>query len=116
LIDEDVEVQRLAQFGLPDLASELSSREVWDGEERIGRLTPDTMEAVAIGREGTKHLVRALQAARRYIYAAGDMEAIEQYVIRELPDATVTHRGSLLRVDLNAESYRILAHERVITT
>jgi len=116
LIDEDVEVQRLAQFGLPDLAGELSSREVWDGDERIGRLNPDTMEAVAIGPKGTKHLNRALQAARRYVYAAGDIEAIELYVIRELPDATVTHHGDLLRVDLNAESYRVLAHERTITT
>ncbi|MGA9597823.1 MAG: glycosyltransferase [Acidimicrobiia bacterium] len=116
LIDEDVEVQRLAQFGLPDLASELASREVWDGEGRIGQLNPDTMEAVAIGPQGTRHLVRALQAARRYIYAAGEIEVIEQYVIRELPDATVTHHDGLLRVDLNAESYRILAHERVITT
>ena len=116
LIDEDVEVQRLAQFGLPDLADELSSREVWDGAERIGRLNADTMEAVAIGPDGTEHLTRALQAARRYIYAAGDIEAIEQYVTRELPDATCTHHGELLRVDLNAESYRVLAHERTITT
>jgi glycosyltransferase involved in cell wall biosynthesis len=116
LIDEDVEVQRLAQFGLPNLATELSSREVWDGVERIGRLNADIMEAVAIGPEGTRHLNRALQTARRYIYAAGDIEAIEQYVVRELPDATVTHHGDLLRVDLNAESYRVLAHERTITT
>jgi hypothetical protein len=116
LIDDDVEVQRLAQFGLPDLAAELASREVWDGDERISRLNPDTMEAVAIGPAGTRHLTRALQAARRYIYAAGDIEAIEQYVTRELPDATCTRHGELLRVDLNAESYRILAHERTITT
>jgi hypothetical protein len=116
LIDEDVELQRLAQFGLPGLADELASREVWDGEERIGRLNPDTMEAVAIGPEGTKHLNRALQAARRYIYAAGDISVIEQYAVRELPDATITHHGDILRVDLNAESYRVLAHERTITT
>jgi hypothetical protein len=116
LIDGDVEVQRLAQFGLPGLAGELSSREVWDGDGQIGRLNPDTMEAIVIGPQGTRHLVRALQAARRYIYAAGEHEAIEQYVIRELPDATVTRHDGLLRVDLNAESYRVLAHERVITT
>ena len=53
LIDEDVEVQRLAQFGLPDLAAELPSREIWDGAERIERLNPDTMEAVVIGPDGT---------------------------------------------------------------
>jgi len=116
LIDEDVEVQRLAQFDLPDLADELASREVWDGDERIARLNPDTMEAVAIGPAGTAHLDRALQSARRYIYAAGDIEAIEKYVARKLPDATPTRHGDLLRVDLNAESYRILAHEREITT
>jgi len=116
LINEDVEVQRLAQFDLPDLADELASREVWDGAERIDRLNPDTMEAVAIGQAGTKHLERALQAARRYIYAAGDVEAIEAYVSRELPDATCTRHGELLHVDLNAESYRILAHEQEITT
>ncbi|MDJ0663508.1 MAG: glycosyltransferase [Acidimicrobiia bacterium] len=116
LIDDDVEVQRLAQFGLPELAAELYSREVWDGAERIDRLHPDTMEAVAIGPTGTPHLERALQAARRYIYAAGDIAAIEEYVARELPKATATRHGDLLRVDLNAESYRILPHERTITT
>jgi hypothetical protein len=116
LIHDDVEVQRLAQFGLPDLARELSSREVWDGDERINRLNPDTMEAVAIGPDGTRHLNRALQAARRYVYAAGDIEAIQQYVARELPEATYDIHEGLLRVDLNAESYRVLAHERTITT
>jgi hypothetical protein len=116
LIDEDVEVQRLAQFGLPDLSGELASREVWDGEERLDRLSPETVEAVAVGPAGTKHLDRALRAARRYIYAAGDIEPIERYVTRELPDATCSHHGDLLRVDLNAESYRIMPHERSITT
>jgi hypothetical protein len=116
LIDDDVEVQRLAQFGLPDLAAELASREVWDGDERIERLKPDSMEAVAIGPAGTPHLTRALQAARRYIYAAGDIAAIESYVHRELPEATCTMQEGLLRVDLNAESYRVLPHERTITT
>jgi hypothetical protein len=116
LVDNDVEVQRLAQFGLPDLASELRSREVWNGEERIAQLRPDTMEAVAIGPEGTRHLDRALQSARRYIYAAGSIDAIEKYVHRELPDAICSHHAELLRVDLNAESYRILPHERTITT
>ncbi len=116
LVDVDVEVQRLAQFGCPDLAAELASREVWDGEERIDRLGPETVEAVVIGSAGTKHLNRALHAARRYIYAAGDIEPIEKYVKRELPDATYSYHGELLRVDLNAESYRIMPHERSITT
>lgn len=116
LVDQDVEVQRLAQFGVPDLAAELASREVWDGEERIDRLGPETVEAVVIGPSGTKHLNRALLAARRYIYAAGDIEPIKKYVARELPDATCSNHGELLRVDLNAESYRIMPHERSITT
>ncbi len=116
LIDVDVEVQRLAQFDLPDLAGELVSREVWDGQALIDRLNPHTMEAVVIGPAGTQHLDRALAAARRYIYAAGDIAAIKEYAARELPDATVTHHGELIRVDLNAESYRVLAHEREITT
>jgi hypothetical protein len=116
LIDDDVEVQRLAQFGLPGLAEELRSREVWDGAARIERLGPDTMEAVAIGPQGTEHLTRALHAARRYIYAAGQIDAIEDWVAEYAPQATATHRGELLHVDLNAESYRILDHERTITT
>jgi hypothetical protein len=116
LVDQDVEVQRLAQFGLPELAAELSSREVWNGEERIDRLSPETVEAVVIGPDGTKHMNRALQAARRYVYAAGDIAPIEKYVARELPDATCTYHDGLLRVDLNAESYRIMPHERSITT
>ena len=116
LIDNDVEVQRLAQFGLPALADELTSRELWDGEQQLERLHPDTMEAVVIGPEGTEHLTRALQAARRYIYAAGQLEEIEAYAAQELPKATCTRHGDLLRVDLNAESYRVLPHERTITT
>ncbi|MCP4968370.1 MAG: glycosyltransferase family 1 protein [bacterium] len=116
LIDRDVEVQRLAQFGLPDLAGELLSREVWDGNLRIERLKAGSVEAVAIGPEGTRHLARALQAARRYIYAAGDTDAVASYVLRELPDAICTRHGDLLRVDLNADSYRIMPHERSITT
>jgi hypothetical protein len=116
LIDQDVEVQRLAQFGLPDLAMELLSREIWDGDLRIERLKAGSVEAVAIGPGGTRHLNRALQAARRYIYAASDIDAIASYVLRELPDATCSRHGDLLRVDLNADSYRIMAHERSITT
>ena len=116
LIERDVEVQRLAQFGLPDLAAELLSREVWDGDLRIERLKAGSVEAIAIGTGGTRHLNRALQAARRYIYAAGDIDAIASYVRRELPDASCVGHGDLLRVDLNAESYRIMPHERSITT
>jgi hypothetical protein len=116
LIDGDVEVQRLAQFGLPDLGDELRCREIWDGEERIDRLSPETVEAVAIGPDGTAHLNRALAAARRYIYAAGDIDPIVKYVHREMPEATCTRHEDLLRVDLNAESYRIMPHERSITT
>lgn len=116
LIDNDVEVQRLAQFGMPDLADELASREIWDGDERIQRLQPATVEAVVIGPNGTGHLVAALQAARRYIYAAGDIDAIRDYVAEELPEATITDHDNLIRVDLNAESYRIMPHERSITT
>ena len=116
LIDADVEVQRIAQFGLPDLSDQLRDREILDGHERLERLGPGTVGAVAIGPSGTQHLERALRAARRYIYAAGDTENIRDFVTRELPDATCTHHGELLRVDLNAESYRILSHERSITT
>ena len=116
LIDGDVEVQRLAQFGLPGLAQELRSREVWDGAERIDRLGPDTMEAVVIGPEGTEHLGRALHSARRYIYAAGQIEDVQKWIATQAPQATASHHGELLRVDLNAESYRILDHEREITT
>lgn len=116
LIDRDVEVQRIAQFGLPDLSGQLRDREILDGDERLDRLGPGTVGAVAIGRSGALDLERALRAARRYIYAAGDIENIQDFVSRELPDATCTNHGELLRVDLNAESYRILSHERSITT
>ncbi len=116
LIDDDVEVQRLATFGLPDLAAELPTREVWDGEQRLGRLRPGTMEAIAIGSGGASDLERALQAARRFIYASGQVDAVSRWVTRERPDATLHHRDGLLRVDLNAESYRVLPHERKATT
>lgn len=116
LIDDDVEVQRIAGFGLPDLATELPTREVWDGEQRLARLDPGTMEAIAIGPGGASDLSRALAAARRFIYASGQVAAVSDFVTRERPDATLQHRDGLLRVDLNAESYRVLPHEREATT
>ncbi|MGD2052431.1 MAG: glycosyltransferase [Acidimicrobiia bacterium] len=116
LIDDDVEVQRIAGFGLPDLATELPTREVWDGEQRLARLAPGTMEAIAIGPGGASDLPRALAAARRFIYASGQVAAVSDFVTREHPDATLQHRDGLLRVDLNAESYRVLPHERDATT
>jgi len=116
LIDEDVEVQRLAVFGLPELAAELSTREIWDGEKRLERLRPGTMEAIAIGPGGASDPERALGTARRFIYASGAFDAVERFVEREHPQATVLRRDGLLRVDLNADSYRILPHEREATT
>jgi hypothetical protein len=116
LIDDDVEVQRLAAFGVPDLATELPTREIWDGEERLERLHPATMEAIVVGPGGASDLDRALAAARRFIYASGAIEAVARFVGRERPEATVLHRDGLLRADLNAESYRVLPHEREATT
>jgi len=64
VIDGDVEVQQIAQFGLAGLAGELPSRAVWDGAEIIDRLLPGRMEAIALGTP-TRHVGRAVAAAKK---------------------------------------------------
>lgn len=106
LIDEDVEVQRLIHDGVAGLAGELPDREVWDLSERSDRLSPRSMDAVVITRDES---VREdlLATARRYVYTAGNVSGINEYLGMHHPDALVEFRGRFSRIDLMANSYRL---------
>lgn len=108
LIDEDVDVHRVAAFGLPHLVGELPTREVWDGERILERLDPNTMEAVAVGVAGRRHLMRALRAARKFAYVEGNGDAVDAFLAQDAPHAGVTSVGPVRRIDFLAASYRIL--------
>jgi Glycosyl transferases group 1 len=112
-IDEDVEVQRVAQLNAPELAGQLQDREVWDAAllDR-SRLGPGKMEAIALRtRDVTEH-EDLIQAARRYIYIDGGTHGLDDYLRTHAPQAEIGQRGSITRVDLMAQSYRIMPFER----
>lgn len=114
LIDADAEVQRVAHVGAPELPDELQSRQVFDALElEADRMAPEKMETVAIRGDDVTHLTDVLRAARRYLYFDGAARGLEAFLVEEHPDAVVDRHGNLTRVDLLAESYRILPHEVV---
>lgn len=111
LVDSDVEVNRVAVFGMPGLGAELRTREIWDGEEMLHRLGAGGVEAVVFGPNPTSHFDVAVRAARRYVYAAAHQDDVRSYFETERPIAEFHQHGDLLRVDLWAESYRIESPE-----
>jgi hypothetical protein len=111
-IDLDVEVQRVAQLGAPDLVEQLPDREVWDAESLAReRLGAGKMETVAVRRDDLSRLDDLLLAARRYIYVEGAGVGLAEFLERHAPQAVVEHRGDVARVDLLAPSYRIMPFE-----
>jgi Glycosyl transferases group 1 len=106
LIDRDVEVQRVLQIGLDDLAQWLPDREIWSLDGRNGRLEPGSMDAVAISSGDTADRAEALLCARRYIYATRVPSGLEEFVTRHHPQARFDGHEGLVRIDLMAESYR----------
>lgn len=100
LVSEDVDIQRLAAFGLSDMASELPLHEVWDGDEIVDRLHPASIDAVAIGPDGSHHLEAAIRAAHRFVYAVGPASSVERAVSSLRPGSTITRVGHLLRIDV----------------
>ncbi len=111
-IDVDVEVQRVAQLGAPELAAQLPDREVWDAsalDER--RLGSGTMETIAVRSDDLTGLDDLLLAARRYIYVEGAGRGLQSFIDRHAPGALIEHRGLVTRVDLLAPSYRIMPFE-----
>lgn len=112
LVDRDVEVQRVAQKGAPELAAMLPGREVWDaGTLRADRLAQGKMESIAIrGDDVTDHR-DFLRSARRYIYVEGAARGLQSFIDQEAPQARVTLHGEVTRVDLMAPSYRIMDFE-----
>ena len=114
LIDRDVEVQRVAQIGAPELADELTDRQVFDAIAlEPARMAPGKMETVALAAEDVSDFHHILLAARRYLYFAGAAKGLAEFLAGYHPEALVEHFGDLIRVDLLAESYRVLPHELV---
>lgn len=114
LIDRDAEVQRVAHIGCPELWEELPSRQVFDAETlEAERLAPQKMETVAIRADDVSGYRDVMRAARRYLYFEGKAAGLEEYLAEEQPQAQVERSGDLIRVDLLAESYRVLPHEIV---
>ncbi len=112
VIDRDVEVQRVAQLGAPELTTQLRSREIWDAATLSpNRLEPAKMETVAIRGDDLAGLDDLLRSARRYIYVEGRAEGLTDFLDREAPQASVEERDGVLRVDLMAPSYRIMPFE-----
>ena len=108
LVSEDVDIQRLAAFGLSDMASELPLHEVRDGDEIVDRLHPASIDAVAIGPDGSHHLEAAIRAAHRFVYAVGPASSVERAVSSLRPGfddhtsgpfASYRRRGSLAERD-----------------
>ena len=111
-IAQDVEVQRVAQFGAPELAEQLPDREVWEAESLDPRrLGPGKMETVAIRADNTNGLEELLRAARRYIYVDAQTDGLQVFIDGECPGAIMERRGPVTRVDLMAPSYRIMPFE-----
>ena len=112
LIDRDVEVQRVAQVGAPELVMDLPDREIWDtatlGTERLG---PGKMETVAIRAEDITGFEDVLRSARRYWYIDGAGRGLRRFLDSEAPDALVEEHQGMTRVDLMAPSYRIMPFE-----
>lgn len=107
-IDHDVEVQRVAHIGAPELVSELLDREVMDAETLAPhRLAPGKMESIAVRADDVSDRLDVIRAARRYVYVEGEGRGLSEYLAAEQPQAEVTTRGQVTRVDLKAPSYRI---------
>lgn len=117
LIDRDVEVQRVAHIDAPDLWEDLPDRQVFDARSlEPARLAPGKMETVAIRADDVSSLTPTLLAARRYLYVEGRGEGLDAFLGDNHPEAQVERNGSLTRVDLLAESYRVLPHEIIDDT
>jgi hypothetical protein len=112
MIDLDAEVQRIAQFGAPELADQLPDREVWDAVGvDAARLGPGRMEAVALRSDDVSGLEELIGAARRYVYIDGAAAGLEDVLDEIAPQAVIRRDDGLTRVDLMAPSYRIMPFE-----
>ncbi len=113
LIRRDAEVQKVVQFGAPELADELPDREVWEATEiQPHRLRPRNLEAAAVRSGGEVELMeKVLTSARRYIYVDGDVDGIDEFLTQHHPEAILTEHGTARRFDLLAEAYRVMPHE-----
>ncbi|MET0566975.1 MAG: glycosyltransferase [Acidimicrobiia bacterium] len=115
LIRRDAEVQKVVEFGAPELVGALPDREIWGATEiSRHRLRPRNLEAAAVRQGGDPDLMeKVLASARRYIYVDGPFDGLDEFVEAQHPNAVVSQHGSARRYDLMAEAYRIMPHEVV---
>jgi len=112
VIDRDVEVQRIAQWNVPDLADQLPDREVWNAKALAPeRLAPAKMETVAIRADDTDGWQSLMSAARRYAYLEGSNRQVGDHLKDRSPTPKIEQIGVITKIDYLAPSYRIMDFE-----
>ena len=112
VIDRDVEVQRIAQWNVPDLADQLPDREVWNAKALAPeRLAPAKMETVAIRADDTDGWQSLMSAARRYAYIESSSQITDDQMKDRSPTPKIEQIGDITKIDYLAPSYRIMDFE-----
>jgi hypothetical protein len=110
LIEDDLDVQEIALFGIDDIAEQLGTHVLWDGPTLLSTSHDRMVDAVVFGPHYRHRVDVAADRARRYIYASRDHhETLERYAQNRWPDSTCSVADGILRVDLGAKSYRLRA-------
>jgi hypothetical protein len=107
VVDADVEVQRLVHDGIGGLDAELPDREVWPVSERSGRLSAGSVDAAVVASDTISGNESLIDSARRYVYAVGDVDGLDEYLQTRHPDAVTYQNGDVRRIDLMTEAYRV---------
>ena len=114
LIRRDAEVQKVVEFGAPELAGALPI--VRSGSHRDQPApAPPSQPRGGGGSSGWRSdlMEKVLASARRYIYVDGPFDGLDEFVEDQHPNAVVSQHGSARRYDLMAEAYRVMPHEVV---
>jgi hypothetical protein len=110
VIDDDLEVQEIALFGIDALVDQLETHVLWDGPTLLSTTHDRMVDAVVLGPHYRHRIDVAAERARHFIYAYPDhRETLERHAQNRWPDATCSITGPILRVDLGAKSYRVRA-------
>jgi hypothetical protein len=107
LIEEDLDVQEIALFGMSQLRSDLEPYVLWDGPTLLSTMRGHTVDAVVLGSAYHGRIDVPAERATRFIYAAQKHHReLERFVQRRWPDAKASVSDGIMRVDLLATSYR----------
>lgn len=110
LIEDDLDVQEIALFGIDYLFDQLGTHVLWDGPTLVRTSRSRTVDAVVLGPDYQHRVDIAAERATRFVYAfAAHQETLERLALSRWPDATCTYTDGVLRVDLGAKSYRVRA-------